>query len=280
MVDLLSWWRDMRPRCAPYGDVRPLQPTALSAALAPEPCAYFELLGERSWFGHRVDLDFLLLSAGAIAELLHGDYAEAARGWLPFASRGDRTGWYLSPESGLVARTYDDAPWLAGPDEHDVTTFAAWRAEVATRRMYDRVTATLIALTDDERVALDGALASEDPRDVLLFARDLQFQVTPDPAWSFRRGAPDRMMRVDDWTPPTSQGVAELYRGDETIVTLLSAQALAGIDRVRDLHAAAARLDGTLLLVRDLEAEVEKEDEPKDVEQARRDAWARWSDDD
>jgi hypothetical protein len=275
-MQLEAWWREMRPRCCQYGDAMPLAPEVLGP-LAPEVRAYFALLGERSWFGHRVALDLLLLCPGAIQDLLSGDdYAAAARGWLPFACQGDRTGWYLSPASGCVARTYDDSPWYAGPCQHDVRSFAQWRAQVAALRLYDRGTATLIALIEEERVALAAALADPDPRAVLIFARDLQYRVTPDDAWSFRPGAPERMARVDGWSPPPITRPVELFREDDTAVTLLAAKDLVNSDRAGALAATAAGLDGMLLLVED----IAPEPEPVDIEQARRDAWARWRDDD
>lgn len=216
-----DWWRAMRPRLTALATTDPMTPDALEAALRDRvatllalhdaagrvvlPARFRHLLGDVGatvWLGQRVALDFMLVPAAGVMgrfehaiELFNDDECPGLRGagvWVEFASRGDKTAWFLCcdptrPEFGLVGAGDDAHPWLNGADWiAPLTTLDAWCEGIRDRRSRPRAP-VLVALDADRAAAL--ARAAGDPREALITVREVLAVLVPDSAWSHTLGA-------------------------------------------------------------------------------------------
>lgn len=216
-----AWWRAMRPRLTALSTLTPTTPDALEAALRARvatllalddaagrvvlPARFRQFLvdvGDTVWLGQRVALDFMLFPAASVMrrfehgiELFNDDECPGLRGagvWVEFASRGDKTSWFLCcdptrSEYGLVGAGDDAHPWLNGADWiAPLTPFDAWCDRIREKRSRPRAP-VLVSLEAERAAAI--ARASGDPREALIAVREMLDVLVPDPAWSRTLGA-------------------------------------------------------------------------------------------
>ena len=228
-----AWWRAMRTRLTALSTTAPMTPDALEATLRARvatllalddgagrvalPARFRQLLvdvGATVWLGQRVSLDFMLVPAAGVMgrfehaiELFNDDECPGLRGagvWVEFASRGDKTSWFLCcdptrPEFGLVGAGDDAHPWLNGADWiAPLTTLDAWCDRTRATRSRPRAP-VLVALDAGRAAAL--ARAAGDPREALIAVRELLDARVPDSAWSHTLGATADTLLVQSRAP-------------------------------------------------------------------------------
>ncbi|MEZ4359781.1 MAG: hypothetical protein R3B48_06340 [Kofleriaceae bacterium] len=251
---------------------------------------YLAVLGDTSWFGHRVMFDLRLWSSYGIAQevesqrrSLFDDEKQVCEAglWLPLGAWSDKHEWYLCcdlarSQFGTVWDAHDDHPWLNGTSMMTPQgSFVQWLDKLGGRRVHRPGTALAIALTTEELADLKARFRSGPPEHVVWKVRDLEFAHTPDSAWQGREGHPSRLALLDDLLPPelVTPGAPEIKEGDAAIALLNAAEVTAfaemgcGVSRwdthqavrgehavraLRDLAEVARALSGGLVLMRDL----------------------------